>query len=60
MSLNPDEVCCWVAYFTDFSGFAVFTDETSALRYAVKNQMMHVALVPYGMDVRECISNQTA
>jgi hypothetical protein len=29
----------WFAYHTDFSGFAFFTNELDALRYAVANKM---------------------
>lgn len=30
---------CWVAYHSDWSGFALFDDEVAALRHAVSNSM---------------------
>lgn len=29
----------WLAYYSDWSGFAVFDNELEALRYAVEHQM---------------------
>jgi hypothetical protein len=46
----------WVAYYTDWSGFAVFADddELGALRHAVERHM-EVARIPFGVDVREAV-----
>lgn len=42
----------WVVYYDDFSGFAVFSSEIAALRYAV-SRTMQIAQVAFGEDVRE-------
>lgn len=42
----------WVAFYWDFSGFAIFDDELQARRYA-DGTHMEVANVPFGEDVRE-------
>lgn len=42
----------WVAYYSDWSGFAVFTDELQAFRYAVAGTMQ-VAFVHFGKDIQE-------
>jgi hypothetical protein len=42
----------WLAYYGDFSGLAIFTDEISALRYAVEKEMKVKPVVP-GEDLRE-------
>jgi hypothetical protein len=43
---------CWVAYFTDWSGFRIFDDELAALKFAVECGMK-VRYVPWGKDPRE-------
>jgi hypothetical protein len=41
----------WIAYYDDWSGFALFAEEIEALRYAVDRCM--VAPVAFGVDLRE-------
>lgn len=43
---------CWVAYYVDWSGMAVFNSELKAMRYAVEKSM-RVMFVPWGVDLRE-------
>jgi hypothetical protein len=38
---------CWIAYHSDWSGFALFGKEVDALRYAVSNNM-NVGRVGWG------------
>ena len=47
----------WVAYHSDWSGFALFDLELECLRYAVANSMA-VAQVPFGKDVRQEVTRQ--
>lgn len=49
----------WVAYYTDWSGFAVFDSELEALRYAVDSCMMKVAQVKLGQDIRQQVEIRT-
>lgn len=42
----------WVAYDTNFTGFAFFEDELPCRRYASDNTM-DVAFVRFGFDVRQ-------
>lgn len=44
----------WIAYYSDWSGFAVFDSEIKCLRYAVENHM-EAAEVPFGVSVREAV-----
>lgn len=46
----------WVAYHSDWSGFAIFATESEALRFALKHSMSHVSPVQLPCeDVRaEC------
>jgi hypothetical protein len=46
-----------VAYYPDWSGLAVFAEEIHALRYAV-DHAMSCEFVPFGVDVRESVSEQ--
>lgn len=48
----------WVAYYSDWSGFAVFEAEIDALRYAVRQQM-RVEWMPYGVDLRDFVAGLT-
>jgi hypothetical protein len=41
----------WCAYYSDWSGMAVFDDELAALRYAVERSMS-VKHVLFGQDLR--------
>lgn len=45
----------WLAYYPDWSDFAVFDDGLSALRYAIKNGMQ-CAEMRYGTSVREALT----
>lgn len=38
----------WLAYYSDWSGMAVFSEEIDALRHAVERSGMHVALLANG------------
>lgn len=42
----------WLAYYQDWSGFAVFSTELLALRYAVEKTMA-VTELPFGVDPRD-------
>lgn len=44
----------WIAYYADWSGFAIFDTEVECLRYAVEHHM-EVAKVGYGVSVREAV-----
>lgn len=44
----------WIAYYCDWSGFAVFLHEIDCLRYAVKHDMQ-AAEVAFGVDPREAV-----
>lgn len=48
--MEDDLTGCWVAYYHDRSGAAVFKDEIDALRYAVERNM-EVKLVHWGHDI---------
>jgi hypothetical protein len=50
MSEQPDQL--WVAYYHDWSGFAVFDREILALRHAVERNMA-VKQIAYGEDIKE-------
>lgn len=45
--LTDDGAGCWVAYYSDWSGVAVFPTEIEALRYAVSRSML-VEFKPWG------------
>ena len=45
-----DPTGCWVAYYSDRSGAAVFPSEIEALRYAAKS-WAEVAFRKWGSDV---------
>lgn len=51
----PDTVC-WMAYYTDWSGIAVFDNEIDCLRHAVANHMEVIELS--AGDVRDQINTQ--
>lgn len=55
--INPNADGAWFAYYSDFSGFAVFADELQCCRYALKLNCQ-VAKVPLGVDAREHIQAQ--
>lgn len=42
---------CWVAFFSDWSGAAVFDDELEARRYADDNGGMNVRFVRWGEEL---------
>jgi hypothetical protein len=44
----------WLAYYSDWSGMAVFATEIEALRYAVEKSMI-VSPVVYGVDLKEAV-----
>ncbi len=48
----------WLAYYSDWSEFAVFDSEIECLRYAVESAAMHVAEVPFGVSVRQHLHGQ--
>lgn len=52
---EPDEGV-WVAWYADFSGYALFDDELTALRHALDHSMYQVSFVPFGVSVREHLS----
>jgi hypothetical protein len=41
----------WIAYYSDYSGIVLFTDELSALRHAVGNSMSE-KFVRHGEEIR--------
>ena len=45
--MNPD---VWLAYYSDFSGLAVFKDEIEARRYAM-DRNMYVKVISFGEEV---------
>ena len=49
----------WLAYHSDWSGFAMFGVELDALRYAVDRNML-VQWVPTGVDVREHLTARSS
>lgn len=40
----------WIAYYSDWSNFAIFAHEIEALRYAVEHRMDGVQQVEYGAE----------
>lgn len=52
--VETDKFSYWLAYYSDFSEFAVFATEIHALRFAVENDMQ-VAELGYGDLVREAL-----
>lgn len=48
---------CWMTYYADWSGMAVFHSEIKALRHAVEHRM-EIMEVPEGVDLRE-LANKT-
>ena len=54
--INPNETHAWLAFYPDWSGFALFANEIECLRYAV-SKTMQVALIPLGTDVQEAVRN---
>ena len=46
----------WVAFYSDWSGFAIFTDEVKCLRYAVDHSM-RVHKMAEGKDCKEQVNN---
>jgi hypothetical protein len=44
----------WLAYYSDWSGMAVFESELECLRYAV-DKTMTVKYVPFGQDLRDAV-----
>lgn len=50
------ETVCWMAYYDDWSGCAVFPTELEALRYAVGSSMQVIEC--HAGDVREQIERE--
>jgi hypothetical protein len=51
-SLDPERpVLCWLAYYADWSGMKVFSEEIDALRHAVGTSMQVMPLYD-GEDIR--------
>lgn len=54
--MNPNDHGAWIAYYSDWSGMAVFADELNCLRYAVEHRM-DARFVPLGADLREAVNS---
>ena len=50
---------CWMAYYGDWSGFAVFAKEIDALRHAVEGSM-NVVWVPWGESPRAVVNRASS
>lgn len=50
MPEDPAPTGVWVAYHSDWNGFAIFDDEVAALRHAVANSMS-IGFSPFGQEL---------